>query len=175
MWGIQISRCIIYQYIILYTITKSWFFHSTANLHLSRPIPPVGSSHHCDEDGGCTCRGRLLGMSWGVSIPTLDASPSFLMDKFQQNLPSAQQKKHGTYRLTQYVLTGWSPWYDGPCADDTGSWLQPSSVIMAMPNIWGSTAQLTFLQESGLLITECNKWNHGNLLPAYFFPNKPRI
>ena len=105
---------------------------------------------------------KLIGMSWEVSIPRmrkkpmkswtssmwevsiLDASPSFLMDCFQQNLPSAQQKKHATYRLTQYVLTGWSPWYDGPCADDTGSWLQPSSVIMAIPNTWDRTAQLHF-------------------------------
>ncbi len=88
-----------------------------ANLHL--PNTPLGSSHHCDEDGGCTCRSQT---GWAFGLSTLDASTSFPMDSFQQNLPSAQQKKMA---LTN-MFTAWSPWYDGPCADDTGSWLQPS-------------------------------------------------
>lgn len=62
------------------------------------------------------------------------------------------------YRLTQHVLTGWSPWYDGPCADDTGSWLQPSSVIMAMSSTWDSTAQLHVCRSQDYWMQQMKPW-----------------
>ena len=164
MWGIQISRCIIYQYYnILYCIRlrnhdssipqRIFTFQGPSprwqlpplrwgrRMYLPREVLGWAEGFPFQEWEKNPMNHEILDI-FHVTGFHLDASPSFLMDSFQQNLPSAQQKKHATYRLTQYVLTGWSPWYDGPCTDDTGSWLQPSSVIMAIPNTWDRTAEL---------------------------------
>lgn len=58
----------------------------------------------------------------------------------------------------QHGLTDWSPWYDGPCADDTGSWLQPSSVIMVIPNTWDRTAQLHVCRSQDYWMQQMKPW-----------------